>query len=319
MSGSIGTYIARRLPRLVVTVLLVTLVLSLMLDLLPGDAATQIAAAELNPTPERIAAIRDQLNLDEPVLVRWWTWTTGLLHGDFGTSFRTGQPVLESIVSRLPVTIELMVLAQIFALAFAVVVATVSAARPGRWPDRIATTATLGMLSIPNFILGLVLIVIFAVQLHLLPATGFVPLTQSVGDNLRSMLLPAIALAAPEAAIYTRLLRAEMIGVLEEDFVTTARLKGIRPSRVLFRHALRPSSLALVTVAGLNAAALIGGSVIVENLFALPGIGRLTTDAIRGIDYVTVQGVVAFIALAYVVINLLTDILYLILDPRNRS
>jgi peptide/nickel transport system permease protein len=314
----VGVVLARRLRRLVLTLVVVSFVSALMLSLLPGDPALQVASVDYNITADQLDDVRHELGLDRPIPVRYATWVGHAVQGDLGRSFRTRQPVSDAIVSRLSVTLELMVVAQIMALLFALIVAPISAYTRGSWFDRGSTTASFALLSLPSFILGLLLIYLFAVKLQLVPATGFEPLSAGLGANLKSILLPAATLAAAEAAIYTRLLRAEMISTLQEDFVLVAHAKGLPRWRIVLQHALRPSSLPLVTIAGLNIGHLIGGSVIVETLFALPGIGRLAVDSILARDFVMVQGVVAFVTVAYVVVNFLIDLLYYALDPRIR-
>jgi peptide/nickel transport system permease protein len=314
----VGAVLARRLRRLVLTLFVVSCLSALMLSLLPGDPALQVASADYNITAGQLDDVRHELGLDRPIPVRYAQWVGNAFHGDLGRSFRTRQPVTEAIVDRLPVTLELMVVAQIMALLFALLVAPLAAFTRGSWFDRGSTTVSFALLSLPNFILGLLLIYLFAVRLQLVPATGFQPLSGGLGPNLRSILLPAATLAAAEAAIYARLLRAEMISTLQEDFVLVAHSKGLPRWRVVLQHALRPSSLPLVTIAGLNIGHLIGGSVIVETLFALPGVGRLAVDSILARDFVMVQGIVAFVTIAYVIVNFLVDLVYYALDPRIR-
>ena len=224
----------------------------------------------------------------------------------------------DAIWERLPVTIQLMVMAQIMALGFALVVAPLASRRPGRAFDRASTTVSFALLSVPAFIGSLALIYLFAVRLNWLPATGFTHLTDDPVENVKSLILPAMALAIPEAAVYTRLLRTEMIATMREDYILMARANGLPTSRILYRHALRPSSFSLMTYAGITIGALIGGSVIVETIFGLPGLGRLAVDSIGNRDFMTLQGVVAVVTVGFVVINFLVDIAYYLLDPRLR-
>lgn len=310
--------LARRLTRLVVTLLVVSFLLALMLNLLPGDPALQVASADYNITADQLDDVRRELGLDRSVPERYAMWVADAVQGDLGRSFRTREPVMKAIKDRLPVTLELMIVAQILAFCFALVIAPTSAYFRDSWFDRGATALSFGLLSLPTFILGLLLIFLFAVKLQLLPATGWQPLSAGLWPNLKHVILPATTLAAAEAAVYTRLLRAEMISTLQEDFILVAHAKGLPRWRILLQHALPPSSLPLVTIAGLSVAALIGGSVIVETLFALPGVGRLAIDSILGRDFVMVQGIVALVTLAYVVINFVVDLLYYALDPRIR-
>jgi peptide/nickel transport system permease protein len=304
-----------RLARLVPTLLIVTFLSFLLINLLPGDPARQIVGLQY-ATPENLARVRSELQLDDPLLVRYFRWLGDLLQGDFGTSFRTNQPVLDTIVERLPATLELLVLSQVVAIAGALVIAPIAALRPGSRFDRATTFGISASLSFPPFALALVLIYAFAVRWHLFPATGYVALSESVGENLRSMVLPTVTLALVPMAVYVQVLRSEMGTVLQEDFVTLARGRGLSTRYVMLRHVLRPASLPLVTLIGLNVGALLGGAVLIEVIFSLPGLGRLTFDSIYNQDYVLVQGIVVFITVAYVLINFAVDLAYTVLDPR---
>lgn len=308
-------YVLRRLPSLLATLLAVSLLTFLMTSLLPGDPALQILGAE-NATPEAIANVRADLGLDDPLPVRYLNWIGDALTGDFGRSYRTNEPVSEAIIDRLPVTAEIGILAIIIALLVAIPVGMLSAYRAGTRTDKLISSTSFGLLAVPNFMVAIFLILIFAVWLGVLPATGWVNFTDNPVQNLRSALLPALSLAIAEMAVYTRLLRTDMIGTLQQDFVTMARVKGVSNRRILFRHALRPSSFSLMTVAGVQVGAIIGGSVVIETLFALPGVGRLLLEAVLVRDLLMVQGVALVIAVSYVVVNFTVDILYSYLDPR---
>jgi peptide/nickel transport system permease protein len=230
----------------------------------------------------------------------------------------TRQPVLEAIGERLPVTLQIGLFALFFSIVLAVPLGVFSAYRANGAVDRSITTASFGLLAIPSFMSALLLLYIFAVYLGLFPATGWTRLTDDLGKNLKSVVLPAAALGIGQLAVYTRLLRSDMIATLQEDFVSMARAKGLPTWRILFRHALRPSSFSLLTIVGLQVGNLIGGAVIVEQFFALPGVGRLLFDAIAQRDLVLVQGVVLFLALSTVMANFAVDLLYSVLDPRIR-
>ena len=310
--------VLRRLPAILATLLVVSFLTFLLTSLLPGDPAVQILGPEAASDPESLAAVREDLRLDDPLLSRYGAWLSDVATGDLGRSYRTGQEVTEAIAERLPVTLEVGTLAVVIALALAIPLGTLSAFRAGSRVDRAVTGASFGLLALPSFMVAILLIYIFAVTLGWLPATGWTRLTVDPIDNLRHAILPALALAAGEMAVYTRLLRADMITTLQQDSITMARAKGIPTSRILFRHALRPSSFSLMTVVGLQVATIIGGAVIVETLFALPGIGRLLVDSIVQRDLVTVQGVALVIAISFVVINFVVDLLYTLLDPRIR-
>jgi peptide/nickel transport system permease protein len=308
-------YVLRRLPSLIATLLAVSILTFLMTSLLPGDPALQILGAE-NATPEAIAAVRSELNLDDPLPVRYLHWIGDALTGDFGRSYRTNEPVSQAIIERLPVTAEIGILAIVIALAIAIPVGMLSAYRAGTRTDKVISSTSFGLLAVPNFMVAILLILVFAVWLGVLPATGWVNFTDNPVQNLRSALLPALSLAVAEMAVYTRLLRTDMIATLQQDFVTMARVKGVSNRRILFRHALRPSSFSLLTVAGVQVGAIIGGSVVIETLFAVPGVGRLLLEAVLVRDLLMVQGVALVIAVSYVVVNFTVDILYSYLDPR---
>lgn len=312
MVGLVG----RRLIRLGVVLVVVTFLSFALVNLLPGDPTTRILG--LGATAEARAELRHDLGLDQPLPVRYASWLGGLFTGDLGTSYITRIPVGESLVTRLPVTLELVVLAQVLALAAAVPLAVVAARRAGGIVDRWITTFGLGLLSTPVFVLGVVLIALFAVHWRLLPATGTVAFSIDPVGNLRSMLLPAVTLAAGQFAVYARLLRTDLISTLQEDFITLARARGFSPRRILWRHALRPSLISLVTVIGLNLGTLIGGAFIVEILFGLPGVGRLVVDSIYARDYLVVQGGVVLVSVGYVAVNFAVDLLYSAIDPRIR-
>ena len=228
----------------------------------------------------------------------------------------TGEEVAASIGTRLPVTLQLMVFAQVLALLIALPLGVLAGYREGTRTDRAISSCAFGILSVPHFVLGIVLILIFAIELGWFPATGYKPLSEGLGPNLRSIFLPALTLALVEAPVYLRLLRSDIATTLREEFVTVARAKGLSDFQVLVRHALRPSSFSLITVMGINIGHLIGGAVIIETLFALPGVGRLLIEAITRRDYMTLQGVVLFIGVSFVLVNLVVDAVYGLLDPR---
>ncbi len=307
-----------RLPMMVATLLVVSFLTFGMSTLLKGDPAVLILGPEGAQDPEAVAAVREDLRLDDPLPSRYISWLGDAVTGDLGRSYRTGQSVTEAIGERLPVTLEIGVLAIVIALAASIPLGTLSAFRAGGAADRVITGTSFGLLAVPNFMMAILLIWILAETLGWLPATGWVRLTDDPLENLRTAIMPALALAIGECAVYTRLLRADMITTLQQDSITMARAKGIPTRRILFRHALRPSSFSLMTVVGLQVGAIIGGAVIVEQLFALPGIGRLLVDSILQRDLIMVQGVALVIAVSFVVINFVVDLLYTALDPRIR-
>lgn len=308
--------IAWRVPRLLLTLLVASFLTFMFLSLLPGDPALLIVGADTNP--EQIAAVRQELGLDRPLPVRYVTWLGHAATGNLGRSYIKHQNVSTAIFEKLPVTLEIGLLAIVFSLLIAIPLGTYTAYRANRLTDKVTTTVSFALRSVPAFVLALLFIYIFSVNLKLLPATGWTRITKDLGQNLRGAILPAGTLAIAEVTAYVRLLRSDMIATLQQDFVTMARAKGISNTRILFRHALRPSLFTLVTVLGLNLATIIGGALIVETIFALPGVGRLLVDSIGQRDYIMVQGVVLFIAASYVIINFLTDTFYAVIDPRIR-
>lgn len=309
-------FVARRLVHLLPVLLVVSLLTFLIASLLPGDLAYVVLGDQA--TPEKVEALRHDMGLDQPIWWRYLGWLGHVLEGDFGRSFRTGQTVLEAVAERLPVSFELMILAELMGLAIGIPLAIVCAARSGGAFDHFMTGTAFGMLSVPTFLSAILLIYLFAVELRWLPATGYVPLTEDPAGNLRFFVLPALTLALAEWPGIMRVLRSDMIATLQEDYIALAKAKGLKPSRILFVHALKPSSLTLVTVTGINIGRLIGGTLIVETIFALPGIGRLLVGAIYTRDLIILQGVVLLVAAGFVVMNFVVDMLYAILDPRIR-
>src|SRR6516162_356357 len=309
-------FLARRLFYLVPVLLAVSLLTFLIASLLPGDLAYVILGDQA--TPENVEALRRDLGLDQPIWWRYIGWLGHVLEGDLGRSFRTGQTVLQAVAERFPVSFELMLFAELIGLAIGVPLAIACAARSGGPFDRFMTGTAFGMLSVPTFLSAILLIYLFAVQLRWLPATGYVPLTEDPLANFRFFILPALTLGLAEWPGFMRVLRSDMIATLQEDFITLAKAKGLKPSRILFLHALKPSSLTLVTFIGINIGRLMGGTVVVEQIFALPGIGRLLVGAINTRDLIILQGVVLCVACGYVLINFIVDMLYAVLDPRIR-
>jgi len=306
-----------RLVHLLAVLLAVTFLSFVVVELLPGDAAVVVAGE--GATPEQVEQVRRDLQLDRPVLVRYVDWLGGVATGDLGRSFRTGQPVAEALAQRIPVTFEITVVAQLLALLVAVPLAVYSAYRPGGFVDRVSMTLGFGAAAMPTFVFGMVLIVLFAGGItSILPATGYTGFFEDPVANMRSIVLPCLTLMIAEAAVYRQLLRSDMVSTLQEDFILMARSKGLPPRRVLLRHALRPSLFSLITLSGVNIGRLLGGAVIVETLFAIPGLGQLIVQAVFNRDYVILQGALLFVAVVYVVINMVIDLLYLVLDPRVR-
>jgi peptide/nickel transport system permease protein len=309
-------FVGRRLLYLLPVLLAVSLLTFLIAALLPGDLAYTILGDQA--TPEKLAALRAQMGLDLPIWQRYLLWLWDVLHGNLGRSFRTGETVLAAVSDRLPVSLELMVMAEVTALAIAIPLAILCAVKSGSATDRFLTGLAFGKLSVPPFMVAILLIYLFAVSLNLLPATGWVPFAEDPVANIRSFILPALTLAIAEWPVLMRVLRSDMIATLQEDYIAMAKAKGLRPARILLVHALKPSSLTLVTVTGINIGRLIGGALIVEVIFALPGIGRLLVGAIYARDFIILQGAVLFVAVGFVMVNFVVDMLYAVLDPRIR-
>ncbi len=310
------TYFLRKLLRFFLTILIVSAITFTMIDLLPGDAADVFIGPEASV--ETLTSIRQQMGLDAPVIARYCHWIHRAVSGNLGVSLVTQEPVWDALVVRLPVTIELLLFAQLIALLLAIPAALICAKNPGGATDRIFTTLAMASISIPNFVMAILLVFFFVMHLGWLPATSFSPLSDGLTANMRSLLLPSLSIALVEWVILFRVLRGDLITTLTEDFILMARAKGLSKTQVLFRHALRPSSLNLLTVIGLQMGHLIGGALVVETIFALPGIGRLLVTAIYSRDIFMIQGCALWITLGYVGINLVVDVLYGVLDPRIR-
>ncbi len=313
------TYVRRKIIHLIPITFAVTALSFLFIDLLPGDVADAIAGVGTDNAivdEAAVQAIREDLGLDKPIYFRYVAWLGGAFQGELGKSYQTGQMVSEAIALRLPVTLQLLLMAQFLAVAFAVPAGIVTAYRAGKATDQVVTTLTFIFLAAPSFVIAIVLAFTFAVLLNWFPATGYVPITEDLWGNIRSFTLPAISLALIEWPILSRVLRNDMIATLQEDYISLAKAKGLSDIYILFRHALRPSSFTLITIVGIQLGNLISGAVIVESIFALPGIGSLLIESIHGREVLMVQGIVALIAVAYVAINLAVDLLYGMLDPR---
>jgi peptide/nickel transport system permease protein len=288
-----------------------------VLSLIPGNAAQQLLGPEA--TPEQVHQLEHQLGLDKPGVVRYLEWLKGAVHGDFGRSLVSGQPVSELLPSRLAVTGELIFLAFFVSLAVAIPVALLAARRPNGVVDRISMFIGTAGLSVANYVLALVLVLIFAVGLGWLPAIGYQPLSAGLVENLKTMILPSAAIGIPLFCFYGRFLRSDLVDQMQgEDYITTAQAKGLGPWQVLVRHAFRNSSFGLITVVGLNLGTLIGGTVIIEQIFALPGLGQLLLQSINTRDFVVVLAAVVIFAVVAVLANLIVDLLYAVLDPRIR-
>ena len=305
-----------KLLQLVPVLFLVSVATFSITELLPGDPA--IAILGENATPETIAALRQELRLDKPLVTRYTDWAADALRGDLGKSTASHQPVTEAFRERIPITLQLSVTAILIGLLVAIPVGAWSAFRAGRLSDRLATTSSFAIVALPPFLMGLLLVYLFALYREWFPVSGWVYLTQNPGQNFKSAFLPSLTLALTEISIFTQLLRADMFATLQQDFVLAAKARGLPTRHLLLREALRPSSFSLITLAGVNLGRLLGGTVIIEHLFALPGIGRLVIGAIPRKDYPVLQGSVLILATAYLLINTIIDLSYAYIDPRIR-
>jgi peptide/nickel transport system permease protein len=308
------TFLTRRLLLMIPVALLVSFVTFMIIHLIPGDPA-QVLLGE-SATPQTVAALRHQLGLDQPLLAQYFIWLGQALHGNLGESIQLQQPVTQAIIQRLPVTAELGVVALLISVAMAIPLGVLAAGRRNTPIDWLINMSSLIGTAIPNFVLGLLLILFLAVTVRLFPPGGYVPFTEDPLGNLRDLILPAITLATGAVAGNMRQVRASMIEVLGQDYIRTARAKGLGRVRIYFVHALRNALLPLLTIVGLQAGAIIGGAVIIETIFLWPGIGFLAVQSILSKDYPVVQGIVLLSALSYMFVNLLVDVGYGLLDPR---
>ena len=311
------SFFLRRLVALVPTLVFVSMLIFSLQQLLPGDPALILAGED--PSPEAIAHIRAKLHLDEPLPVRYGYWVSGVLRGDLGESARTHQPVLDLILQKLPVTIELALLALLIALSISIPTGIVSAVYRGSALDTGATIFALTGLSTPNFWLGIMLILLFSVELGWLPASGYISPFENLGANLASMIMPAFVLGNAIAASLMRHMRSSMLQELAADYVRTARAKGLTERAVVLKHALRNALTPVITLGALELGALLSGAVLTEQVFTIPGFGKLIIDAVFNRDYAVVQGVVLVTATTYIMLNLFADMAYFVLNPRLRQ
>jgi len=307
-------FVVRRFLTAVPTLLIVTVMVFAIQRALPGDPARVLAGEQQDP--EVIAFIRAKYRLDDPVPMQYLAWLSQIARGDLGRSLRTNEPVLGLIASKLPVTVELALLSILFGVALAIPVGVLAAVRKGTSVDYGGTVLALSGLSIPNFWLGIMLILLVSVHLQWLPASGYVPISEGLWENLRRMIMPAFVLGSGLAAVLMRQMRSSMLEVLKQDYVRTARAKGQRGTAVVVRHALRNALIPVTTLLGLQLGGLLSGAVLTEQVFTLPGFGKLVVDAVFNRDYAVVQGVVIVTATAYIAINLLVDMAYALIDPR---
>ena len=310
--------ITRRALASLPVLLIVSLVAFSLLHVLPGDPTSILIGENEVVSAEVLAKMRHDLGLDRPFIVQYVSWLTDAVRGDLGKSVRTHLPIAVEIKNRIPVTLELGILASLVSLVIAIPVGVISAARPNSVADVSGTFFAMAGVAMPSFWLGILLILLFAVTLGWLPAIGYVPFWEDPVDNLQRMVMPAIALGTSHSASLMRQTRSAMLEVLNQDYIRTARAKGLAGNRVLIRHALRNALIPVTTVFGLQTSRLIGGTVIIETLFGMPGIGKFAVEGVQSRDYLVVQGVLLLVGVWVLFFNLLTDIAYGIIDPRIR-
>lgn len=313
---TITAYIARRLLQMVPVIILVMALVFVIFRLIPGDPVQFILGAD--PDPARVEALTRKFGLDQPIPVQFVRWLGGAVQGDLGESYISKEPAMKVVLAKFPATLELAVLAMLLGTALGIPAGILSALRQDTWPDLIVRTISLFGFCIPRYWLAILLVIVFSLQLGLIPPAGYVPLTESIHDNLRYAILPTVTLALPIAAEQMRFLRSNMLEVIRQDYVRTARAKGLRERTVVVRHALKNALIPFLTIVGLQMGFSLGGSVVVEHITAWPGIGWLTLQSINLRDYAVVQAAVLLAALVFLGMNLLVDIVYTFLDPRIR-
>jgi peptide/nickel transport system permease protein len=309
-------FIVRRIVATIPVMALVALFVFSLLYIAPGDPAAIIAGDQASPAD--VVRIRESLGLDRPYLIRFGEWSWRILQGDLGTSIFTNLPVTQLIAQRIEPAVSLMVLTLIFAVSIAVPMGVIAAWKAGTWVDKSAMAFAVLGFSVPVFVVGYLLAWIFALKLDWLPVQGYTPLADGIWPWFRNLILPTVTLGLVYVALIARITRATMLEVLQQDYVRTANAKGVTQKDVLFLHSLKNAAVPIVTIIGIGIALLIGGAVVTESVFAIPGLGRLTVDAILRRDYPVIQGVVLMFSLVYVLVNLLIDLTYTLVDPRIR-
>lgn len=308
--------IIKRIAAAIPVLFIVSIMVFLMLQLLPGDPATVILGQEA--TPEAVEAMREQLGLNQPLLIQYLHWLGNVLQGNLGQSLVDGTSVNDLIAERLPATLELAFGSFLVALLIALPCGILSAARPNTVIDHFCTFISLIGMSIPHFWLGMMCIILFAVELGILPASGYVPFFDDPVENLKTIILPVVATGFRESAVLTRMVRSSMLEVMQSDYIRTARAKGLGEKTILFGHALKNAMIPVITTSGIMLAGLLGGLVITETIFNIPGYGKLIIDSVFNRDFITVQSAILVSAVFVVVVNIAVDILYALVDPRIR-
>ena len=309
-------YIFRRMLALIPVLAVVAVVDFIIIHLTPGDPAAVMLGSDA--TEVDLLRLRHQLGLDLPIYIQFGKWVLGVLHGDLGRSVFMDMPVTQAIAQHLGPTLSLTFLAELIAVVFAIPLGVMAANRRGTWIDQSVMIIALLGISIPSFWLGLNFILLFAVKLNLLPAAGYQPLSSGLGNHLRYLIMPAVSLGVMQGALIARMTRSSMLDVLSQNYIRTAESKGLKRRIVIYKHALRNAFIPILTVIGLTFATLIGGAVVTEMVFNIPGIGKLIVNSVLRRDYVVIQGAVLMIAASYVFINLIVDVLYAYIDPRVR-
>lgn len=309
--------ILKKILTAIPVLLVVSIVLFLLLNVMPGDAADSMST--MDATAEEVEALRESLGLNDPMYIQYLRWLKNVLKGDFGISFLNGASVTEKIVTRLPVTLELTLLAMLIAVAIALPMGVLSATHRNSAIDAVASFISMIGVAVPHFWLAMMLIIIFSVNLHWLPASGFTPVSQGLGKNLIKMIMPAFSVGLGFAATVMRQTRSNMIDVLGTDYISTAKAKGMSKSVVVWKHGVRNALIPVITVIGMQTGRLFGGAIVVETLFGLPGIGTAIVQSIFSRDYQMTMGCVMMVAVIIILINTIVDILYVIIDPRVRT
>jgi len=310
-------YLLQRLLVALLTLFAASIVVFAVLEIIPGDPAQLMLG--MNATPDAVAALREQMGLDQPIVWRYLSWVGGLLTLDFGRSYTYSSPVIDLIAERAAVSLPLAIISLLLSVVIAIPVGIFAAARRGKAADTVAMGITQFGVAVPNFWFALILVYVFAVWLRLVPAGGFPGWSAGVWPALKALILPAIALALQQAAILARVTRSALLEVLGEDYIRTARAKGMPRRYVLWRHALRNAMIPVLTILGLQFAFLLAGTIIIENVFYLPGLGRLIFQAITQRDLIVVEGVVMLLVAAVILVNFLVDLSYAVVDPRLRA
>ena len=309
-------YVAKRLVTMIPVLVILSILVFALIHLIPGDPAQVILGQDA--TPAALEAMRQQLGLNQPIVMQYFTWVGHVLQGNLGHSLLDGEPVTHLILQRLPVTVELAVGTIFISLLVAFPLGLLAAVYRGKWADTAALFASSIGIAVPPFWLGLMLLIVFTVKLHIFPSSGYVPIWQNPAQNLSVMFLPMVATGVREAGVLMRMLRSSLLDVLDHDYVRTARAKGLYGWAVIVRHALKNALIPVITTGGLQIAGLLGGLVITETIFSLPGFGTLLINSIFSRDYTTVQGSALVVALAVVFVNLAVDLVYGLIDPRMR-